>query len=125
MNGAALIQFIAAIGGSAGLATLISVIASRRKNSAEVAEIWNRLTKDALEREEKSKNEIRAELEAMRRERDDIKAQLKSNEQQVRTCGHKYDRLAGLTRRLILEMPNETKRAEYEAALKFIDDSVA
>ena len=123
MNAGALIQLIVAIGGSAGLATLISVIASRRKNSAEVAEIWNRLTKDALEREEKSRLEIVQEIQRLRAERDTMKAQINDQEGRIRACSYKYDRLSGLTTRIINDLP-EKSRTEYHAALQFINDSV-
>lgn len=123
MNAGALIQLIAAIGGSAALATLISVVASRRKNSAEVAEIWNRLTKDTLEREEKSRVEIREEIKQLRAERDTMKSQLSDQESRIRACSYKYDRLAGLTTRIINDLP-EKSREEYHAALQFINDSM-
>ena len=53
MDGAFLLQLLVAIGGSSALTGVISWLASRRKNSADVAEVWNRLTGDALERDDK------------------------------------------------------------------------
>lgn len=53
MSGAFLLQLLAAIGGSSALTGIISWLASRRKNSADVAEVWNRLTGDALSRAER------------------------------------------------------------------------
>ena len=52
MTGPLLLQLLAAIGGSSALTGLISWMATRRKNSAEVAEVWGRLTGDALSRAE-------------------------------------------------------------------------
>lgn len=50
MDGAFLLQLLVAIGGSSALTGVISWLASRRKDSADVADVWNRLTGDALQR---------------------------------------------------------------------------
>lgn len=76
MDGAFLLQLLVAIGGSSALTGVISWLASRRKNSADVAEVWNRLTGDALERADR----------------------------EIKLCQRRCSLLADLTRKLIDEM---------------------